>query len=147
MNIFTESDKAFWEQQAFDEVYKFDTTQTSAQVITEAIAEDFSFRNISDEEFNGIKEIVEAAKVASPDYQAIYDDAFDAMIAEDDYWFGVIDEMIESGRYESAEHIHERIFDVSDWRENGFNAVQVNGIYDAVIQMTIAYWDVTHTVD
>ena len=143
MKAFNKEDQVFFEQQAFDEFYNDDNAGTSAEVIANIIAEDFSFRNINEEQFKAIIEMVEVEQVADRDYQAIYEEAFEAVSEQDEYWYKVIYDMIgEEDKYESAFEVHDRIFDVSDWRENGFNTVQVQGIYDAIIGMTEAAWDV-----
>ena len=60
-----------------------------------------------------------------------------------EFWSVEIDDMVNnrSRGYDSVEEIAGRIYDISDWMENGFNSQEVSGMESAIMEMVEAAWN------
>ena len=145
MSTFNESNKVWMEQQVFDAVYSDGDNGTNAMEIAHFIIRDFSDIIKTDAQVKEIVEMVVTEQGTERDYIAIYTEAYSAMFEDDavEHWTEYVESKIADG-FVDAEDIYNRIFDVSDWSENGFNIPQVDGIFDGVKEITVSVWNDNH---
>ena len=70
-----------------------------------------------------------------------YKEFFEGVIEEEQFWVDtMINMVVEADHYESAEQIHDRIIDQSDWWGQGFTQQEVYGVTAATEAISVAVW-------
>ena len=119
----------------------------TADEVVDAIEIEFGFsyndENVDDSFDWGRREAIRViASIIVEDYED-FTNGYIGIKDGAEFWGNEIDGMINdrSRGYESIQHIAERIYDTSDWMENGFNEKEVSGMESAIMEMVEAAWN------
>ena len=138
----------FWDEIVNDMVGEFDTAEDIINEIEIEFGFEYNIENVEDCFDWGRREAIRAmAETSVEDYQE-FSFGYDGIHEGAEYWVKVINEMVtdKSRRYEAIEHIVQRIYESSDWMENGFTERQVDGMIAAIRGMVEAAWKVSDRV-
>ena len=132
----------FWDAIVNDMVGEFETADDIINEIEREFGFEYNIENVKDCFDWGRREAIRAiAEISVEDFNE-FSFGFDGINDSAEFWGKEIDDMItnKSRGYESVEHITQRIYDSSDWMENGFNENEIDGMMAAIVIMTEAAW-------